>query len=302
VSGLVERTQHQETAPHRHRPSAGERVRERRREREAGLRSGEAALRPQEWTAGTTDQGIAPVAPAAPAPAIPVTNAAPATAAAPVADAAPAHRRLARRAYMPVKRLVDVAGAGVLLVALAPVLVVITLAILLDSGRPILYGARRVGRHGQPIQVLKFRTMHRDAERRLSQVLRDPARAEEFRTTFKLKQDPRISRIGGWLRRTSLDELPQFWNVLRGDMSLVGPRPIVEDELDMYRNVEGGAAAYLGSRPGITGLWQVSGRNDTTYAERIELDCHYAEHCSLALDLEILTRTPGAVLKGDGAY
>jgi exopolysaccharide production protein ExoY len=293
VSGLVERTQHKEAAPHRHRLPAGERVRERRRAREA-------PFRPQESRDGTADQGVTPIP--ADQGVTSIAAAVPAPAAAPAAAARPAKGRLVRRAYMPVKRLVDVVGAAVLLVALAPVLLVITIAILLDSGRPILYGARRVGRHGQPIQVLKFRTMHRDAERRLSAVLRDPRRAEEFRTTFKLKQDPRISRIGGLLRRTSLDELPQFWNVLRGDMSLVGPRPIVEDELDMYRDVEGGAAAYLGSRPGITGLWQVSGRNDTTYAERIELDCHYAEHCSLALDLEILTRTPGAVIKGDGAY
>jgi exopolysaccharide production protein ExoY len=210
--------------------------------------------------------------------------------------------RIVRHAYRPVKRVMDIAGSAMLLVALAPLLLAITIAILATSGRPVLYGARRVGQHGRTIHVLKFRTMHRDAERRLAQVLEDPARAEEFRSTFKLKQDPRITRIGAVLRRTSLDELPQFWNVLRGDMSLVGPRPVVEDELDMYRTLEGGLEAYLGLRPGISGMWQVSGRNDTTYRERIELDREYAARCSLELDIRILAKTPAAVIRGDGAY
>jgi len=207
------------------------------------------------------------------------------------------------RAYAVLKRAMDVTGSIALLALLAPVLVAVAALVRLDSRGPILYAARRVGRRGREIHVLKFRSMHVDAEQRLASLLAaDPSRAEEYRATFKLKQDPRLTRVGAVLRRTSLDELPQFVNVLRGDMSLVGPRPIVEAELDLYRSMPGAAEAYLATRPGITGLWQVSGRNDVTYAERIALDQEYAATCSLAVDVQILARTPAAVLRGDGAY
>ncbi len=204
--------------------------------------------------------------------------------------------------YEPLKRALDVVVAiGVLLVA-GPMLLLLAAAVMLDSRGPALYRARRVGRDGRSIVVLKFRTMRTDSEEVLRRLLEDPVVAAEFHATFKLRRDPRRTRLGALLRKTSLDELPQFVNVLRGEMTLVGPRPIVDDELSLYRAVPGGAEAYLAVKPGITGLWQVSGRCDTTYAERVRLDCEYVRDRSLALDLAILRRTPAAALGGEGAY
>ena len=174
----------------------------------------------------------------------------------------------------------------------------IAIAILIESGRPVFYCARRVAQGGNPISVVKFRTMQADAERILSRLLREPRIAAEYRQNFKLRQDPRCTRLGRFLRRTSLDELPQLWNVLVGAMSLVGPRPIVAEELPLYRSVPDGEAAYLAVKPGITGLWQVSGRNETTYEERVRLDVEYVRKRSLLADLRILLRTPGAALTG----
>lgn len=205
--------------------------------------------------------------------------------------------------YEPLKRAMDVAVSIAVLVLGAPLLLLVALAIVIDDPGPALYRARRVGRGGRPIVVLKFRSMRADSERVLARLLdSDPAAADEFRRTFKLRVDPRRTRMGGVLRRTSLDELPQFVNVLRGEMTLVGPRPIVADELSLYRAVPGGERAYLAVKPGITGLWQVSGRSDLTYDERVRLDRRYVRERSLRRDIDILVRTPRAALRGDGAY
>src|SRR4029079_17236388 len=177
-----------------------------------------------------------------------------------------------RVAAMVVKRLFDIVVAGLALLVASPFLAVIALAIRRRDGSPILFRQVRVGLHGRQFEVLKFRTMVPDAEARYAEVVKhsDPR-------AFKLTNDPRITRTGRFLRRTSLDELPQLWNVLSGEMSLVGPRPIVGAEKGKY-----GAEfrLYCTVRPGMTGLWQISGRNDTTYSSRVALDQYYVHNWS----------------------
>lgn len=197
------------------------------------------------------------------------------------------------------KRLLDVAGAAGLLVLFLPVMLTVTV-VLRWHGGPALFRHRRVGAGGRDFPCLKFRTMHVDAERMLRELLeRDPAAREEWERTFKLRDDPRVTRVGRFLRRTSLDELPQLFNVLRGEMSLVGPRPIVEKEVVFYDKYY---RYYQQCRPGITGLWQVSGRSDVDYERRVELDCAYVTSWSVLRDVVILLRTPARVLRRDGAY
>ena len=201
--------------------------------------------------------------------------------------------------YPFVKRLIDISLSAVGLVVLSPVFLVIGLAIGLDSGLPILYRCQRIGRHGRPITVLKFRTMHDGSHHHLEQMLSaDEELRLEYGVSRKLRADPRRTRVGAFLRRTSFDELPQLLNVLSGKMSLVGPRPYFRGELD----AESDADLILSVRPGITGLWQVNGRSDRTFEERLSFDLDYVRRRSLALDLEILGRTVGAVLSGRGAY
>lgn len=189
--------------------------------------------------------------------------------------------------------------ALVLLVLLMPVFVVVAVLIWRRDGAPVLFGHYRIGRDGQLFRCLKFRSMYRDSDRMLKELLeRDPAAAEEWARDHKLSNDPRITPIGDFLRRTSLDELPQLINVLRGEMSLVGPRPITVAELPRYGDVRW---HYLSTRPGMTGLWQVSGRNDVTYEERVELDRRYVEGESWRMRLAILWRTVAVVVHGSGA-
>ncbi|WP_439598574.1 sugar transferase [Falsiroseomonas sp.] len=198
------------------------------------------------------------------------------------------------------KRGLDLLGAGLLLLFCLPVFLVIGLLVRMDGG-PAFYAHERVGRGGRLFGCLKFRSMVADADRRLAALLeRDPAARAEWEATRKLKADPRVTAIGRFLRATSLDELPQILNVLRGEMSLVGPRPVQAAELAVYYGPA--AQHYMAVRPGITGPWQVSGRNDTSYAQRVALDVAYARHPSLLGDIRILLRTPMAVLARRGAY
>lgn len=198
-----------------------------------------------------------------------------------------------------IKRCIDIVGALVLAIVFSP-LILISCAILLASGGPVLFSHNRVGERGRNFRCYKFRSMVRDAEVVLEELLnRDAALKAEWEETHKLRNDPRITRIGAFLRRTSLDELPQLWNVLRGDMSLVGPRPVVRHELEKYGRY---LHYYLSCRPGITGLWQVKGRSETDYRTRVALDVYYYANRSLFLDLKILLRTVGVVLFGKGAY
>jgi lipopolysaccharide/colanic/teichoic acid biosynthesis glycosyltransferase len=198
------------------------------------------------------------------------------------------------------KRALDLSIASFALLVSLPLLALIAFTILLDSGRPVLFRQCRVGWHGHPFVCLKFRTMVPDAEVRLADLLaQDPRARAEFAEHHKLVHDPRITPVGAFLRRSSLDELPQLINVLRGDMSLVGPRPVVDEELARYGVA---AATVLGVRPGLTGLWQVSGRSDTSYERRVALDSTYVRHHSVHGDLWILVLTVVQVLSHRGAY
>jgi exopolysaccharide biosynthesis polyprenyl glycosylphosphotransferase len=196
-----------------------------------------------------------------------------------------------------VKRAVDWCLALGLTIAALPVLVAIGIAIRLDSSGPVLFRQTRVGARGETFSMLKFRSMGVDAEQRLAQLTES---ADAGNTVlFKMRHDPRITRVGGFLRRYSLDELPQLVNVLRGEMSLVGPRPPLPAEVAGY---ESDAVRRLRVRPGLTGLWQVSGRSDLSWDESLRLDLWYVDNWSLVLDLQIIVRTARAVLRGKGAY
>ena len=198
------------------------------------------------------------------------------------------------------KRSFDIMAASAALVLLSPIFVLIMTLVKFSDGGSIFYGHRRVGHNGSTFRCLKFRTMSADSDAILQQYLRqNPAAYEEWRATRKLQHDPRVTVVGTVLRKLSLDELPQLINILRGEMSVVGPRPVVEDELELY---EASAVYYLQTRPGLTGLWQVSGRNDVSYAARVEFDTHYVLNWSLITDLVIVARTIPAVCLSRGSY
>ena len=190
--------------------------------------------------------------------------------------------------------------ALVALVFLAPVMLAVAFAVFAQDGGPVLFAHRRLGKDGRYVHCLKFRSMAVDAQERLASLLaNDPAARAEWEKDHKLRNDPRVTRLGEFLSKTSLDELPQLFNVLKGEMSLVGPRPIVEAEIAKYgRRVR----HYCAVKPGITGLWQVSGRNDTTYRARVAMDCVYARRRNAAMDFGIMLATVPAVLARKGSY
>ncbi len=200
------------------------------------------------------------------------------------------------RSTQAMKRGMDVVVSGTLLALLSPLLAAIAVGILLDSGRPVFFRQRRAGKDGEPFTMLKFRTMVADAEERLGELV-DLAKLEQ--PAFKIRDDPRVTRFGRVLRRTSSDELPQLINVLRGDMSLVGPRPEEESVVALYDERQRGRLAI---KPGLTGPMQVYGRSDLTFEERLAMERDYLDNLSLAGDLAILIRTPRAVIRGDGAH
>lgn len=200
------------------------------------------------------------------------------------------------------RRLFDLSFSLTAIVLTVPLFLLIGIAVGISSRGPILYAHPRVGRNGQSFPCLKFRTMREDADDRLAALLRDrPDLAEEFERTQKLRADPRVTPLGRLLRRSSLDELPQFLNVVLGHMSVVGPRPVTEEELVHYGPHIG---EVLAVRPGITGSWQVSGRSDTTYAERVSLDLAYVRTRTFGTDVAIIVRTVRQLLsiQGNGAY
>jgi len=196
-------------------------------------------------------------------------------------------------------RALDIMGAIAGLVLAAPIMLILAVLITRDGGSAV-FSQIRVGKDGRGFSCFKLRSMASDAEARLKFLLEtDPQAAAEWAENRKLKNDPRVTKLGHFIRKTSLDELPQLWNVLKGEMSLVGPRPIVPDELVMYGK---DAAGYLAVRPGLTGLWQVSGRSDCDYETRIALDVEWTETRSVASYLEIIIKTVPAVLAKEGAY
>lgn len=200
------------------------------------------------------------------------------------------------------KRLFDIVFSLVVLVFFSPVYLLLALLIVLSSSGPVFYVQKRVGKNYKRFDCIKFRTMVVNADELLIEMIKtSPQLRQEFEDNFKLKYDPRVTWIGHFLRVTSLDEFPQFWNVLRGDMSVVGPRPLVVEELPRY-----GAHIdrVLTIRPGITGLWQVSGRNDIPYPQRVRMDLYYANARNFWMDLWIIVKTVGVVIfpKDNGAY
>ncbi len=201
-----------------------------------------------------------------------------------------------------VKRMFDIVFALFMLTIFSPVYLILMILVALNSRGPIFYVQQRIGKNYRPFNCIKFRTMVDDADKALETIMQDSDQMrQEFQESFKLKQDPRITKIGKFLRLTSLDEFPQFWNVLKGEMSVVGPRPLIPEELPKYgRKIN----TVLKIKPGITGLWQVSGRNDIPYPERVKIDVYYATSHNWLLDLWIVYKTIGVILfpRNNGAY
>jgi len=203
-----------------------------------------------------------------------------------------------RYAEWGLKRVLDVTIALTALLFLAPLLALIAIALIVQDGYPIHYRHTRIGRNGERFGCLKFRSMVRDADAQLRKLLEEsPAARAEWAETQKLRRDPRIHFVGSLLRKSSLDELPQLINVLRGEMSIVGPRPIVAEEMERYQDK---LALYLAVRPGVTGLWQVSGRNDVSYDRRVSMDAEYVRSMSLGHDLFIVLKTGWVIFAGKG--
>jgi undecaprenyl-phosphate galactose phosphotransferase len=199
-----------------------------------------------------------------------------------------------------IKQIFDYCVAFLLVLLSSPILLILYLIVFVSTKGKPLFSHQRIGYKGKKFQVWKFRTMHTDAEERLEVLLNKcDASRQEWENDFKLKDDPRITKIGNYLRKTSLDELPQLINVLKGEMSLVGPRPIVEEEIVKYKEFYN---YFIAVKPGITGLWQVSGRNDIDYDERVQLDVWYVRNWSIELDVEILIKTVMVVLFRKGSY
>ena len=201
--------------------------------------------------------------------------------------------------YSFLKRTVDITASATALLLLSPVFLVTSLAIRKDSDGPAMFTQKRIGKDGKLFEIYKFRTMVPDADKKLFEMLEKDEKARvEYKLNKKLKNDPRITKLGNFLRKTSIDELPQLLNVLKGDMSLVGPRPYLpreKDDMGAYYNT------IIESKPGITGLWQVSGRSNTTFEDRLEFDKEYTENKGFFYDMGLLTKTVGVVIHKDGA-
>lgn len=199
-----------------------------------------------------------------------------------------------------IKRLFDIVLVLLALVVFCPIFLLLMALVKASDGGQIFYGHKRVGHNGRTFHCLKFRTMVQNGDQVLAQYLRTrPEALEEWQATRKLLNDPRVTVVGSVMRKLSLDELPQLFNILRGDMSIVGPRPVVEEELEMYGSA---ADLYLRSRPGLTGLWQISGRNDVSYAARVAFDTQYVTGWSLIQDVVIIAKTVPAVCLSRGSY
>lgn len=201
-----------------------------------------------------------------------------------------------KKIYLAIKRLIDIIGSLIGIVVLSPIYVIIAILVKIDSPGQIVFGHVRKGKGGKDIKVYKFRTMYANASEIFEQFT--PEQKEEYYKNFKLDNDPRITKLGGFLRKTSLDELPQLFNILKGDMTIVGPRPIVEKEVAKYGDK---ADKLFSVVPGLAGYWQANGRSDTTYEERVEMDMYYIDNMSFWLDVKILFQTAISVLKGEGA-
>lgn len=200
--------------------------------------------------------------------------------------------------YRFVKRTFDIIISGLSIILLSPIFLMIAILIKLDSKGKVFYKHKRIGKNGEFIYLYKFRSMYSDSKERLEELLKDPKIKKEWEENYKLNNDPRITKIGNILRKTSLDELPQLLNILNGDMSIVGPRPIVEDELEKYGLYK---KKFLSVIPGLTGWWACNGRSCTSYDDRMKLELYYIDNRSIILDLKVIFKTFISVIKRDGA-
>ena len=201
-----------------------------------------------------------------------------------------------KKVYLAIKRLIDIIGSLIGIILLSPLYIIIAILIKFDSPGKVVFGHTRKGKGGKDIKVYKFRTMYSNANEIFESFT--PEQKEEYYKNFKLDNDPRVTKLGGFLRKTSLDELPQLFNILKGDMTIIGPRPIVEKEVEKYGDK---AEKLFSVVPGLGGYWQANGRSDTTYEERVEMDMYYIDHMCFTLDTKILFQTIFSVLKGEGA-
>ena len=205
-------------------------------------------------------------------------------------------KKMNKIVYNVVKRVLDIVFSLLGMVILSPFFLLISIIIKLNSKGPVFFVHSRIGEKGKPIGIYKFRTMVENAEDLIKKFT--PEQKEEFERCFKLENDPRVTKIGNFLRKTSLDELPQILNILKGELSIIGPRPIIQAELDKYgENKE----KFLSVRPGLTGYWAANGRSDTTYEERMEMELYYVDNMSFILDIKIFFKTILAVIKKEGA-
>lgn len=200
------------------------------------------------------------------------------------------------KAYDILKRFIDIIIGTIGLIVCIPIFIIIGIAIKIDSKGPVFFKHKRIGKHGKKLEIYKFRTMIENAEEAMKNFTEE--QKKEFAENFKLENDPRVTRVGKILRKTSLDELPQIINILKGEMSIIGPRPVVKSELEKYGSNQD---KFLSVAPGLTGYWAANGRSDVSYEERMALELYYVNNRSLILDMKIFFKTIGSVLKGRGA-
>lgn len=203
---------------------------------------------------------------------------------------------LSRASYMQMKRILDVVVASIGLVILSPVFLLLAIMIKVNSKGSVFFAHTRIGKDGKKFKMYKFRTMYENAEEMIRNFT--PEQKREWEENYKLKEDPRITSIGKILRRTSLDELPQIINIIKGDLSIIGPRPVIDKELEKYGESK---EKFLSITPGLTGYWQANGRSETTYKQRMKMELYYVDHVSLKLDLQIFFKTFISVFKREGA-
>lgn len=204
--------------------------------------------------------------------------------------------KISKKVYIKIKRVIDVILASVALILLSPLFAIIAIAIKIDSKGPVFFAHKRIGKNGKIIKLYKFRSMVINAEELIKSFT--PEQMKEYKENYKLTNDPRITKIGKFLRKTSLDELPQLLNIIKGDLSIIGPRPVVTDELEKYG---ANTKKFLSVTPGLTGYWAANGRSCTTYEQRMQMELYYIDNLSLKMDIKVFFKTIEAVIKREGA-
>lgn len=204
--------------------------------------------------------------------------------------------KISKKVYIKVKRVIDVILASIALILLSPLFAIIAIAIKIDSKGPVFFAHKRIGKNGKIIKLYKFRSMVINAEELIKSFT--PEQMREYKENYKLTNDPRITKVGKFLRKTSLDELPQLINIINGDLSIIGPRPVVADELEKYGTNKD---KFLSVTPGLTGYWAANGRSNTTYEQRMEMELYYIDNLSLKMDIKVFFKTILSVVKKEGA-